>query len=91
VKSQIGYQSASGGNQGIDPRKIVRDMAVKAWIARDTFLPLKIQETMMMTLRPEDLGVQVRSGNSAVTMKIILDLAASDYNRPVSLDPPDGL
>jgi RNA binding exosome subunit len=91
VKSQIGYQSASGGPQGIDPGEIVQDMAVKAWIARDTFLPLKIQEALTLTLRPEDLGVQVTSGNSAMTMKIILDLTASDYNRPVSLEPPDGL
>jgi hypothetical protein len=91
VKSQIGYQSASGGPQGIDPREILRDMSVKTWIARDTFLPLKIQEAMTMTLRPEDLGVQVMSGNSAMTMKLILDLTASDYNRPVSLEPPDGL
>jgi RNA binding exosome subunit len=83
VKQQIGYQSASGGPQGIDPREIVREMAVKTWIAQDTFLPLKIQEAITMTLRPEDLGVRAPSGTSAMTMKIILDLTASDYHRPV--------
>jgi hypothetical protein len=88
IKQQIG---AGQLPQGVDPQKMFQEVSMKTWIARDTFLPLRVQEAMTLTINSRDLGVQAPAGTSSVTMKINLDLTASDYNQPISIERPDRL
>jgi hypothetical protein len=77
--------------QGVDLNEIMREISMKTWIDRGTFLPLRVQESITLVMRPEELGLTASDGASAMNVKMDFDLLAFDYNQPLNLEPPAGI
>jgi hypothetical protein len=77
--------------KGADLEEMLSDISMQTWIDRETFLPLRVQETIVLNMDTHELGLQPSEETSAVTMKMNFDLTASDYNRSLSIEPPTAL
>jgi hypothetical protein len=84
IYQQMQLQELSAG---IDPQKMIKSISVQIWIARDTFLPVRVKEGL--TLLSNLPQTAVPSTATPATLQINIDLTASDYNReiPVVLPP----
>jgi outer membrane lipoprotein-sorting protein len=77
--------------KGADLEEMLSDISMQTWIDRETFLPLRVKEAIVLNMDTQELGIQPSEGATAVTMKMNFDLTASDYNRPLAPEPPTGL
>jgi hypothetical protein len=77
--------------EGVDLNEIIREITMQTWIDKGTFLPLRVQESITLVMRPEELGLTASEGVSSMTTKMNFDLLAFDYNQPLDLKPPAGI
>jgi len=79
-----------GLDQEVDIDRILQGIKIEAWVDRDTFWLQKLEEKMELTLEPEEMGIQA-SGDSPISIKTTLEIAAFDYNGLTEIEKPDGL
>jgi len=65
---------------------VIKKVSVKQWIAKDTLFLTKVQIQMTMLLTSEDMGVPEEDGK--MSMSVLMDIWAYDYNEPVSIELP---
>ena len=68
---------------------LLKEISVKQWISKDSYLLMKAEAGVLLEMRPEDVG-----GGDFEKMTIDMDIGARyyDYNQPVSITlPPEAL
>jgi len=88
MKERLGAQALP---EGMDPAEIIKSISVKAWIAKDTFYPVRVQEGIVLVTSSESLATPGPENGFELTMDIKLDLTAYDYNQAVSIELPPEL
>jgi hypothetical protein len=68
---------------------LFKEMSVKEWIAKDTYLVMKSEVDMALEMRPEDVGA-TESDFEKITIDMNMGLRFYDYNQPVSIELPEG-
>lgn len=69
-----------------DLDSIVQKMTFKVWVAKDTFFLMKADIGMTLVMDPETMGMP--AGEGTATIELSLQMVASDYNQPISVDLP---
>ena len=62
--------------------------SVKQWIAKDTYLTMKVELEINMEFSAEDVGEPEEEGEADIDMS--LTVLVYDYNQPVSIELPPG-
>jgi len=68
--------------------EIIKSMALKQWIDKETFLPVKEKTQMTMEISPEAMQMPASEGGK---MEMTMDILANyhSYNDPVSIELPE--
>ncbi|MFC1905576.1 DUF6612 family protein [Chloroflexota bacterium] len=90
--NELVSQVAMPAMGGIDPSKInlanmIKEMSIKQWVARDSYLFMKTSQHMTMELNAEDLGIP-KDEFAMMAADISVEMTFSDYNQPVSIELP---
>jgi hypothetical protein len=75
--------------QNTDPQQTIKDLIMKIWIDKDTFLPIKVSESFVMLADLSQLGVQTAENGTKTALDINVNLAISDYNQTILIELPD--
>ncbi len=60
--------------------------SAKQWIAKDTYLLMKVETDMVIELTPEAMGSPEEEGE--MTIDVAISMLAYNYNQPVSIELP---
>ncbi len=60
--------------------------SAKQWIAKDTYLLMKVETDMVIELTPEAMGSP--EGEGEMTIDVAISMLAYNYNQPVSIELP---
>jgi len=66
--------------------EMFRSFSVKQWVEKDTYFLRKANIDVAMEFAPETMGLSEEEG--VMTMDIVMDLLAYDYNQSVSIELP---
>ncbi len=70
---------------------LLKEMSAKEWIAKDSYLPMKVEVGMVIEIRPEDIGA-TKDDFKKMTMDTNMGMSFYDYNQPVDIIlPPEAL
>lgn len=86
-------QQQIAGLEGIDLTEfgmadMIKEMSVKIWIAKDSYLEMKSDIHMLMEMTAADLGAAEDELDKA-TIDITMTMICYDYNQPVSIELPE--
>jgi hypothetical protein len=84
-QSTSGLQSQATAN--MDLAKFVKDLSIKEYIIRDSYLLKKCEISAGISLKGADFGKTGHEGD-ALTMEIAQTLSMSGYNQPVAITLP---
>jgi len=73
-------------NDSFDIGKMIKEMSIKQWIAKDTKFPMKTEMQMKMVMSSEDLNITKEK--FTMTMDQTTDMVFYDYNKPVTIELP---
>jgi len=74
-----------------DLAEMYKELSVKEWIAKDSYLLMKVEIEMVLEMNPSDVGAAADDFDK-MTMDIKLVESFYDYNEPVSIElPPEAL
>lgn len=76
-------------NISFDIGKMMEDMSIKYWIAKDTKFPMKTEMQVRMVMSSEDLGVPETEKEFTVTVDQRTEMVFYDYNEPVTIELPE--
>ncbi len=65
---------------------MIKKVSVKQWIAKDTLFLTKVNIQITISVTPEAMGMPEEEGE--MSMSIVMDMLAHDYNEPVSIELP---
>lgn len=91
LQQLLTQQLTEGANMQLPNLKdMISSFSLNVWVAKDTFFISKAQIEMTLLLTSEVLGTS--AGGDEITLNMIMDLQAHDYNQPVSIElPPEAL
>ncbi|MBM4445204.1 MAG: hypothetical protein FJ020_07885 [Chloroflexi bacterium] len=69
-----------------DLESMVQKMTFKIWVAKDTYFLMKAIVDMTVVMDAQAMGMP--AGEGSATIELSLQMAAHDYNEPVSVDLP---
>ena len=90
------YGGAGMGMDDFDPglfdlADMIKTFNMKEWIARDTYLPVKVEMDIVFEMSEKDFDATA-TGNEKIVMNIKSDIKYYDYNKPVTIElPPEAL
>ena len=70
-----------------DLGKLFKSVTVKEWVSKKDYLPLKVDMSMSLEMRPEDVGA-TSTDFARMTMDMSVLGTYSDYNKPVTISLP---
>lgn len=70
-------------------QKMIKDMTIKQWIAKDTNFPMKTEMQMKMVISSEDLNITGMEEQFTMVMDQKTIMTFYDYNEPVSIELPE--
>ena len=74
-----------------DLADMIKTFNMKEWIARDTYLPVKVEMDIVFEMSEKDFDATA-TGNEKIVMNIKSDIKYYDYNKPVTIElPPEAL
>jgi len=88
ISQQLQFIDPDIGEFGAD---LLKEISVKQWIAKDSYLLMKAEVSALLEMRPEDVGA---TEDDFEKMTIDMDIGARyyDYNQPVDITlPPEAL
>jgi len=71
-----------------DLDSMVQKMTFKIWVAKDTYFLMKAIVNMTLVMDAEAMGMP--AGEGTATIELSLQMAAHDYNEPISVELPAG-
>lgn len=69
-----------------DLEDMIKKVSVKQWIAKDTLFLTKVNIQITILVTSEAMGMPEEDGE--MSMSIVMDMLAHDYNQPVSIELP---
>jgi outer membrane lipoprotein-sorting protein len=66
--------------------EMLQSYSAKQWVAKDSYLLMKVEVEMSMELTPEIMGSP--EGEGEATIHILVTMLVHDYNQPVSIELP---
>jgi len=85
LSQQLGMEGINLGELNL--AELFKEMSVKEWIAKDSYLLTKTEVHMLMELTPEDVGA-TSEDFERMTMDLSMGMTVHDYNQPVSIELP---
>jgi hypothetical protein len=85
----LGQETAGTGLDfsQLDLADIYKELSVKEWIAKDSYLLVKVEIGMVLEMSPSDVGATADDFEE-MTMDVKLAESFYDYNEPVSIELP---
>jgi hypothetical protein len=75
----------------LDLADLCKELSIKAWIAKDSYLLMKSEVEMVLEMSASDLGA-IAGDADKVTIDVKMVESFYDYNQPVSIElPPEAL
>ncbi|MDD1713461.1 MAG: hypothetical protein LUQ69_09885, partial [Methanoregulaceae archaeon] len=75
----------------LDPAKLIKNLSMKEWVAKDTYLPQKSEVELVMEISGQDISPSAASAGT-ITLNLKAGISFYDYNLPVSITvPPEAL
>jgi hypothetical protein len=87
VNSQLGSQAGADALQDTDLSKMFKSVTIKEWLARDTFLPARMEMNLKMEMNREDFSNSTE-GYEKLAVDMAMTTVYSDYNKPVAITLP---
>jgi len=78
-----------GQNDSFDIGKLIKEMSLKYWIAKDTKFPMKTEMHIKMVMSSEDLNIPGTEEKFTMTMDQRTNMVFYDYNTPVMIELPE--
>ena len=75
-------------NDSFDIGKMIKEMSIKQWIAKDTKFPMKTEMQIKMVMSSEDLNIPETKEKFTMTIDQTADMVFYDYNEPVTIELP---
>ncbi len=76
-------------NDSFDIGKMIKEMSIKQWIAKDTKFPMKTEMQLKMVMSSEDLNLREETKEKfTMTMDQRTSIVFHDYNEPVTIELP---
>ncbi len=76
-------------NDSFDIGKMIKEMSIKQWIAKDTKFPMKTEMQLKMMMSSEDLNLRDETKEKfTMTMDQRTSIVFHDYNEPVTIELP---
>jgi hypothetical protein len=69
-----------------DLDSMIQKMTIKIWVAKDTYFLMKAVVAMTLVIDAQAMGMP--AGEGTATIELSLQMAAHDYNEPVSVELP---
>lgn len=69
-------------------KDIWRDISMKQWIAKDTYLLVRTEMDLVMEMSSDAMGLPEVEGEFAIDLSMYMDMRIYDYNQPVSIELP---
>jgi hypothetical protein len=89
VSDQSGMVEQLQALPGFDIQKMMKSLAMKEWIAKDTNFPAKTEMAMSMAMSSEDLNIPYTEEKFTMTMDYDIEMIFFDYNNPVTIELPE--
>ena len=67
--------------------KLFKDVSIKEWIAKDSYLPAKADLSLTLEISPKDVGA-TEADFDKMTMSMDGEVKYYDYNKPLSIELP---
>ncbi len=75
-------------NDSFDIGKLIKEMSIKQWIAKDTKFPVKTEVQIKMAMSSADLNIPGTEEEFTMTMDQRTNIVFYDYNKPVTIELP---
>lgn len=75
-------------NDSFDIGKLIKEMSIKQWIAKDTEFPMKTEMQIKMVMSSADLNIPETEEEFTMTMDQRTNISFYDYNKPVMIELP---
>ena len=75
-------------NDSFDIGKLIKEMSIKQWIAKDTKFPVKTEVQIKMAMSSADLNIPETEEKFTMTMDQRTNIVFYDYNEPVTIELP---
>lgn len=89
--NSIGQSLGSGLQQfnlgDLDVTKLIKQISIKEWVAKDNYVISRAEVSMMMTLNPSDMGIPNQNGEQ-INFNITESLNFFDYSKPITVTLP---
>ena len=89
LASELAQGSASGILNNADLSRVFKSVAVKEWISKRDYLPMKVDMNMSLEMLPGDVGAK-STDLTRMTMNMTVQGNYHDYNKPVTVTLPAG-
>ena len=66
--------------------EMFRSFSVRQWIAKDTYLTMRVEVELIMEVTPEDMGYP--DEGEGISLDMTMTMLVDDYNQPVSIELP---
>jgi hypothetical protein len=87
LASELQQGTSAGILKNVDLGKMFKSVAIKEWVSKRDYLPLKVDMSMSLEMSPEDVGAK-STDFTKMTMDMAVQGNYSDYNKPVSITLP---
>ncbi len=68
---------------------LFKEMSIKVWIAKDSYLLMKAEIYMLVEMRPENVGATAEDFEKMI-MDVNIEMKLYDYSKSVSIELPQG-
>ncbi len=75
-------------NDSFDMGKMIKEMSMKQWIAKDTKFPMKTEMQIKMVISSEDMIIPEAEEKFTMTSDQRTTIVFYDYNKPVAIELP---
>lgn len=76
-------------NDSFDMGKLIKDMSMKQWIAKDTKFPMKTEMQIKMVISSEDLIIPEAEEEFTATRDQRTTIVFYEYNKPMAIELPE--
>ncbi len=76
-------------NNSFDMGKLIKDMSMKQWIAKNTKFPMKTEMQIKMVISSEDLIIPEAEEEFTMTSDQRTTIVFYEYNKPVAIELPE--
>lgn len=87
IGSQLGAQTGADALADVDLSNVFKSMSITEWLAVDTYLPAKMEMTILMEMNEEDFGSSTE-GYEQMIIDMVMTVKYSGYNQPVTIVLP---